>query len=126
MGVDNAEGERSSTQPECNEGWTNYETYLVYGWLTRTPVLTKYWDDAAREAWDETVNDFDDGFNKHATNISHACRALGQRLETEISLGAPILGKTVWADMLRHAITQVEWCEIAEAFIQVLPPTYTE
>ncbi len=94
-------------------GWTNYETWNVALWIGNEQGSQRYWSDRAQEEWD--------GANG---NEKDALRALADCLEDEFSDGAAALLEgakqtaSVWADLLAASLSEVNWREIAEHFLE--------
>jgi hypothetical protein len=83
-------------------GWANYETWLIRLWLDNEEGSHRYWtDQAGRIAW------------KGEAAISE----LAQLLAEEIKAGAPDLGCTLYADFLNAALSEVDWYEVAESYL---------
>lgn len=78
-------------------GWTNYETWNVKLWIDNDEGSQNYWLEAAREA---------DG----------NARDLADRLKDEHVESMPAV-TGVYADLLKSALDEVDWREIAEALI---------
>lgn len=83
-------------------GWANYETWLIRLWLDNEEGSHRYWtDQAGRLAW------------KGEAAIS----GLARLLEEEIKEGGPDLGCTLYADFLNAALSEVDWYEVAESYL---------
>lgn len=91
---------------EAHEGWKNYETWCVNLWLTNDESEYAYW----RGVTSGLKYEYPDGVTKQAKYD------LADRLKIEIGEGAPEL-KGVWADLLSAALSEVDWYEIAEGFL---------
>ncbi len=104
------------TDKTCN-GWTNYETWNVALWLGNEEGTQRYWSDRAQEEWDGASGDED---RRYDASIN----ALSDALEDEFSDGADALLEgakqtaSVWADLLAAALSEVNWREIAEHFLE--------
>lgn len=93
-------------------GWTNYETWAVALWIDNEPCSYAVRQDLAREAWDE------------AEDSRTGCRSTNARIALVDSLKAwvddemiPDLGATLAADLLSGAVSEVDWREIADNFL---------
>lgn len=95
-------------------GWTNYETWCVKLWLDNEQGSYNWLMDQARELWEEAEP------TKSWTRIESATFALADRLkdqheETMADLG---MANGVFFDLLRAAVSEVNWNEIAKAVIE--------
>jgi hypothetical protein len=88
-------------------GWTNYETWNVALWIDNEQGSYEYWRDRARDALTECDNDKDD-----------ATATLADWLADEIKDGNPLNGQaSLYSDILRAALSETNWYEIAENWI---------
>lgn len=96
-------------------GWQNYETWAVKLWLDNDEGTYSYWRDRTREIWDASET----GGNQFAADQSQRARiALAEALKDTIQEEAPDLGASMFADLLNAAIGEVDWYELANAFLQ--------
>lgn len=89
-------------------GWTNYETWAVKLWLDN--------EQGSYYAMQEMAEEYrhDDSWK------------LGDAMQQWLEEYMPDLGATLWSDLLRSAWEEVNWREIAEAYIEDLPEEETE
>ncbi len=81
--------------------WTNYQTWLVFSWLTSKDRDCSYWTNKAR--------DFDES-------------DLSNQLRNAVKSEAPDL-PGLYSDLLDSALSEVNWLEIARAFQEVAQPS---
>jgi hypothetical protein len=94
-------------------GWTNYETWCVNLWLTNDEGSDGYWRERAEDAWSRASAD------KTFTRKESAALALSDELKTEITDAAPGLhGYGLYSDLMTAALGEVDWYEIAQAFLE--------
>lgn len=87
-------------------GWKNYETWAAYTWLTNeegtyNAVMTITEEHAHREG------------SKEAAVIP-----LGDALKGMLQDAAPDLSASLWEDLLQYAINQIDFYELATAFLE--------
>ena len=100
---------------EKYNGWTNYETWNVKLWMDNEEGSYRYWQGMAQDVWEDVDHDKDD-----------FCSKMAQHLKENHEENMPdVTG--VYADLLGAALSEVDWYEIAETFLEDLPePKETE
>jgi hypothetical protein len=92
-------------------GWHNYETWLVKLWIDNEEGSSRYWDDVAQEVYDDSEAD------RTFTRDERAALTLMDRLKDEFEEAQPqVTG--FWADIINAAMSEVNWHEIAEHYIE--------
>lgn len=93
---------------ERYNGWTNYETWNLALWLGNESGSEDYWRERAEEAYREASGDD----RKHDA----AC-VVADALKEETEENAPDLGCSFYSDVLSAAISEVNWYEIAQHYV---------
>ena len=104
-----------STDTRYN-GWTNYETWLVNLWMDNEQGSQAFWHDVARECWAESGPKRPNPYTDHDGN---ARILLADRLKDEHEEAQPeVTG--VFADLIRVALAEVNWYEIARGLLDTV------
>lgn len=82
-------------------GWSNYETWAMHLWLDNEQDSQERCLEIAQECMGNEHERYD---------VAHL-------LESEIEEVMPDLGASVWADLLNAAWSEIEWYEIADAYL---------
>ena len=101
-------------------GWTNYETWAVKLWIDNEQASQDYWRSAARYCR-STATDPNGEHSEVWTAEEEARYTLADRLKQEMNDAAPDLGASLWTDLLRAALSEVNWTEIAQKILEDLP-----
>ena len=118
-----------SNDTKTYNGWTNYETWCVHLWLTNGEGSYRYW----REEAEQHIKD--------ASKHSHVQRGIvsvteqaqytvGQAMKASFETFHPFRGEflakpmdpDVYGDLLDSALSEVNWYEIAAAFLEEFEP----
>lgn len=97
-------------------GWENYETWCVYLWLTNDEGSYRYWREEATRHRKEARKD--------------ASEKLAEQLRETFEQFHPFRGEhlakpnepDVYCDLLDAALSEVDWREIADAFLEEVEP----
>jgi len=100
-------------------GWRNYETWTVALWLDNERTSYEYWREEARRCQRKAMTDprVKDGI---WTPKEAAMFNLADQLRDELTDGIPLAAPTMYADLLRAALTEVEWQEVAAILLAEL------
>lgn len=86
-------------------GWTNYETWAVNLWMSNDQGSSEYWEEQAREVLER------EDFDKDSAKSDLADMIQEQHDETQPAVDG------VFSDLLNAAMSEVNWYEIAEHYI---------
>lgn len=92
-------------------GWTNYETWCVSLWLGNEEGSCTYWNETAQELYDESAA------KPNWTRKEVASLELADRLKESITEGNPLSNADMYTDLLNGALSDVNWMEIANHFL---------
>lgn len=106
----------------CNKsysGWQNYETWCVNLWLTNEQGSDSLMHEWAQECYDDAEKtDF-------STRKENATHKLADRIKEFVDDDNDLvrsLDGTMFADLLGAALGEVDWYEIADAFMEDVSP----
>jgi hypothetical protein len=101
-------------------GWTNYETWCVNLWMSNDEGSDGYYREIAQEIYDESEQEDRADGSPLFTREEVATRILSDRLKDEHEeRQSELTGITgVFADLLSGALSEVDWYEIAEHYIE--------
>ena len=105
--------------PNAYAGWTNYQTWAVHQWLTNDESSHKH----CREEAEAHVRNAPhaDSVRRGIFSESLAARCgLAHQLRREFEDAVPIKDGSVYSDLLESAMNEVNWGEIAQAFINAV------
>jgi hypothetical protein len=97
-------------------GWKNYETWVVMLSIDNERAAYRYWRDAARE----TLRDAEP--TPPLTRRESAHVGLAARLKDEIDEDAPCPEDWLYAALLKAALEEVDWHEIAASLLDDVAP----
>jgi hypothetical protein len=92
-------------------GWTNYETWNLALWIGNEQGSYEYWREQTREVIGNTSDD-DVEERKHTS----ACD-LADMLKEYIEEAMPEMDASFFSDLLRAAVSEVNWYEIAKGWV---------
>lgn len=97
-----------SDEAKRYNGWSNYETWCVHLWLTNEEGSYRYWSEEASRHRKEDRDSEESN--------------LAEQLRSELEEASPIGGASVFSDLLNAALSEVDWLEIAQAFLEDVEP----
>lgn len=105
---------------EKYNGWTNYETWNWKLWLDNEEGSYRHWTRTAEAAYAEAVESDDDGDRESWTDT--AVSLLRTALEEECDSALAEYGTNTgpFSDLLTAAVGEINWHEIATAYIEDL------
>lgn len=109
------------SKDDTYNGWKNYETWNVKLWIDNEQGSHEYWNEAAREVWAEaeTRRPAYEGQTREQIFLYD----LSERLKNEFEeaeqdiLEQSKIQASMWADLLGAALSEVNWYEIAETYL---------
>lgn len=95
-------------------GWYNYETWCVNLCLTNEESTDSYWRTSARLCFREAT------IKRQSFNtVSEEARyCLSKLLESEVNESMPDLGASMFTYLLNAAMSEVNWVDIADHFLE--------
>lgn len=118
----------STTAPETYEGWKNYPTWAVNLWLSNDEGLYEMTREAVRDEYADAENCINVRENiwtideARRFNTADRLREMVEELGVTVDSGHtyPVNGQPVGfsADLLDYALGQVDWHEIAAAWLE--------
>ena len=101
-------------------GWTNYETWAVGLWLDNDQASYSYWNDQALEHSQAAATCRQ--VKERIWTPSEAAKFnLADQLKEAIHDASPLSDATVYTDLLNAALSEVNWQEIAEHYLEGIP-----
>lgn len=97
-----------SNDTKTYNGWTNYETWCVNLWLSNDEGSYHYWRQEAGRHWKEDREDARGNF--------------AWQLKNELEEASPLKEASLFSDLLNTALSEVDWYEVADAFLEDLEP----
>jgi hypothetical protein len=103
-------------------GWSNYETWCANLWISSDQGSHEYTDERAQECYRQAIQsqiDERDGIDREkATDEAgyELARMLKDEWDDSAELPRTVDG-TMYADLLNAALSEVDWDEIAEAYV---------
>lgn len=109
------------SEDKSYNGWTNYETWAVNLWLENEEGTYRYWRAQAEShlTEDQACDEVRDGI---WTTDEAAKFNLADQLKDEVENDSPISEASLYSDLLNAALSEVNWPEVAESFLEGLEP----
>lgn len=102
---------------ETYNGYRNYETWNVALWLGNDEGTSRYWREAAAEERREAATCVQVREGIWSEEEAPKYR-LSERLKQEVEEGTPELEPSLYSDLLWAALSEVDWHEVAETFLE--------
>jgi|SRR5665213_3375087 len=108
------------SEDKTYNGWTNYETWNVALWIDNEPGTYETRREMAVQAWEDAETRR--GYESQ-TRQDSAKYLLSERLREWVEEMAPNLGASMFSDLLSAALSEVNWYEIAENWLEEVEKT---
>ena len=108
-----------STEAMGYQGWANYETWAVHLWVSNDQGAHEHWEQLAADEYAAAVAADPDGNWEAWTDA--AATELAERMKQELDDEAEeprAVDNTMYADLLSAALEEVNWFEVAEAYVE--------
>ena len=99
-------------------GWSNYETWNVALWIDNDQSSHEYWREQAQEQWENPQQTSPHWDRSEAARYSLSAILKDQHEEAMADVLPKHLQASVWSDLLSAALSEVDWDEIANAFLE--------
>lgn len=116
----NAEWHHRAEQDTRYEGWANHATWSVSLWLNNDEATYRYWTEQATRHRAEAPRQ-SQVVSGIWSEANAACYYLADQLRDEVEEESLFLAEpSLYTDLFAAALSEVDWNEIAEAFLQSL------
>lgn len=96
-------------------GWYNYETWVVNLWMDNEEGIHDYWREQAQEIYKETEP------TDNTPKTIQAKWNLANIIKEQITENNPLIEEaTLYSDLMSAALSEVNWDEIANHFIDIV------
>ena len=97
-------------------GWSNYETWTVSLWLDNDEHTYRYWRDELKRHRNEAR--YDPRVRSGVWTEQEATRLnLADQLKDEVTDAMPLRQASLYADLLNAALSEVDWLEIVDSWL---------
>lgn len=96
-------------------GWSNYETWNIKLWMDNDEGSYNYWNERAQEVYDDATADGPFSREERATlDLADAIKEYHEEAAEEFTKDK----SGPFCDLLSAALSEVNWYEIAEGYIE--------
>lgn len=110
-----------SDEAKNYNGWSNYETWCVNLWLTNEQTSYQYWREHARKHRKDARTCANVREGVWSVELAEKTN-LARQLREEIEEASPLSEPSMFSDLLNAALGEVDWHELAAAFLEDLDP----
>ena len=108
-----------TTNETTYNGWKNYETWCVHLWLSNDEPTYRACRQIARECKAGAPDHANTQGARPVWTVEQTARfTTADALKEMVEESAPKLGASMWSDMLNAALSEVDWHEVADAFLE--------
>lgn len=101
-------------------GWPNYETWLTALWIDNEEWSYRHWRASARGLRLEAP--LTDHVRRDGMSVEEgAACLLADEIRASVEAYMPDWGATMYSDLLRRALSEVEWLAIAKHILEDAP-----
>lgn len=92
-------------------GWKNYETWVTCLWFDNDQGTNELWNTRAEEIYNES------SATTYSSRMDVASSTLAKEMQDYVEEFNPVPACGLYADLLNSAISEVEWYDIAEHYL---------